>query len=205
MYDINLIKYRVVPKRRKYIVLSIVGVSGLACAITILATAMFSMANSRTVDAYAQEIGKLESELAALYPGTPTADELAAMVNGVKPELKKIGEIIDGRTETTLTWEGIIGALPDSVWLTAVRVTNPEHATGTKTARRATPGGWISIEGLVLGSGDEGGKLIRRFTRGLERSRELAGLISSPRFVETGVRQIGSMHVLGFEITCPFE
>jgi len=205
MYDINLIKHRVVPKRHRYIVFSIVSVSGLACGLTILATALFSMANSRTADAYAQEIGKLESELAALYPGTPTAGELATMVSGVKPELTKIGEIIDGRTETTLIWEAIVEAVPDSVWLTAVRVTTPENVSGAKTARRATPGGWISVEGLVQASGEDGGKLIRRFVRRLEESRGLGGLVSSPRFVETGVREIGSTHVLGFEITCPFE
>jgi Tfp pilus assembly protein PilN len=205
MYDINLIRDRVVPERRRYIMLSIIAASGLACAVTIMATVFFASANSSTVDAYAHEIDKLEDDLAALYPGTPTEEELSAMINNVKPDLKRIGEIIDGRSETTLIWEAIAEAVPDSVWLTAVRVTTPEKSTGAKARRSATPGGWISVEGLALVDGDGGGALIRRFAKGLEQSRVLGGIISGSRFVETGMREIGSTSALGFEITCPFE
>jgi Tfp pilus assembly protein PilN len=205
MYDINLIKDRVVPERRKYIMMSIAGVSGLACVITLLATVFFVWANSSTVGAYASEIDKLEDDLAALYPGTPTEQELTTMINGVKPELKKIGEIIDGRCETTRIWEAIAAAVPDSVWLTAVRVTTPDRLGRAKSKRSSTPGGWISVEGLALIDGDAGGVLIRRFAKRLEQSPELAAVITGSRFVETGRQRIGSANVLGFEITCPFE
>jgi Tfp pilus assembly protein PilN len=203
MYDINLIRDRVVPEKRRYLMLSIVAVSGLACAITILATVFLATANSSTVAAYAQEIDRLEGDLSALYPGTPTEAELLTMINGVKPELKKIGEVIDGRTETTLIWEAIAEALPDSVWLTAVRITSPDR--NPKAKHSSTPGGWISVEGLAIVDGDGGGVLIRRFAKRLEQSPTLAGIISGSRFVETGMREIGSTNVLGFEITCPFE
>ncbi len=205
MYDINLIRNRVVPESRKYIMLSIVGVSGLACLITILATIFFSSANLSTIEAYAHEINKLEEDLATLYPGTPTEGELAAMINGVKPDLKRVGEIIDRRGKTTLIWEAIAEAVPDGVWLTAVRVKVPERGAGTKLKRGTTPGGWISVEGLALVDGDSDGALIRRFAKALEQSRALGGIISGSRFVETGMRRIGSKSVLGFEITCPFE
>ncbi len=205
MYDINLIRDRVVPERRRYIMLSILGVSGLACMITILATIFFASANSSTIEAYAHEIGKLEDDLVTLYPGTPTEGELSAMISSVKPDLMKIGEIIDGRSETTRIWEAIAEAVPDSVWLTAVRVTNPDRTASAKAKRRTTPGGWISVEGFALVEGDREGALIRRFAKALEQSRVLGGIISGSRFVETGMRRIGSTSVLGFEITCPFE
>lgn len=205
MYDINLIRDRVIPEKRRYIMLSIAAVSGLACLITVLATILFASANSSTVAAYAHEIGRLEDDVATLYPGTPTQHELAAMVGRVKPDLTKIGDIIDGRSETTLIWEAIAEAVPDSVWLTAVRVTTPEKGGGAQGRRSTTPGGWISVEGLALVDGDAGGALIRRFAKRLEQSAVLGGMISGSRFVETGMRQIGSTSVLGFEITCPFE
>ena len=205
MYDINLIRDRVIPERRRYVMLSIMALSGLACLITVLATVFLTTANSSTVNAYAHEIEKLEDDLTALYPGTPTEEELFTMINGVKPELKKIGQIIDGRTETTLIWEAIAEAVPDSVWLTAVRVATPEKSANSKARRSSTPGGWISVEGLAMTDGDGGGALIRRFAKRLEQSRVLGGIVSGSRFVETGMRQIGSKSVLGFEITCPFE
>jgi Tfp pilus assembly protein PilN len=127
------------------------------------------------------------------------------MINGVKPDLTRIGEIIDGRSETTLIWEAIAEALPDSVWLTAVRVTTPDKSPAAAARRSAAPGGWISVEGLALVDGDAAGQSIRRFSKNLEQSGVLAGLVSGSRFVETGMREIGSASVLGFEITCPFE
>jgi Tfp pilus assembly protein PilN len=205
MYDINLIRDRVVPERRRYIMLSIVAVSGLACMITILATVFFATANSRTVSAYATEIERLEHDLAALYPGTPTEDELLTMIDGVKPDLKRIGEIIDGRSETTLIWEAIAEAVPDSIWLTAVRVSVPDRNAASRGKHTSRPGGWISVEGLAMVEGEGGGILIRRFAKRLEQSSVLGGMVSGSRFVETGMRKIGSHGVLGFEITCPFE
>lgn len=205
MYDINLIRHKVVPERRRYIILSIAGLCGLACVITVLATVFLAASTSSTFQAYAHEVEKLEGDLAALYPGTPTEGELTAMINGVRPELKKIGEIIDGRSETALIWEAIAAAVPDSVWLTAVRVTTPDRGPASRARRSTAPGGWISVEGLALVEGDREGDVIRRFAKRLEQSRELGGMISGSRFVETGKRRIGSTDVLGFEITCPFE
>jgi Tfp pilus assembly protein PilN len=205
MYDINLIRHSVVPKRHRYIMLSIAAAAGLACVITILCTIFFASANSSTIQAYAHETEKLETELAAVYPGTPTEHELRSMISNVTPDLKRIGEIIDGRTETTLIWEAIAEAVPDSIWLTAVRVTTPDRDSAAKSRRSSTPGGWISVEGLALVDGEAGGTLIRRVAKRLEQSSGLAGVVTGSRFVETGMRQIGSASVLGFEITCPFE
>lgn len=205
MYDINLIRHSVVPKRHRYIMVSIAAAAGLACVITILCTIFFASANSSTIQAYAHETDKLEADLAAVCPGAPTEQELMAMINNVEPDLKRIGEIIDGRTETTLIWEAIAEAVPDSIWLTAVRVTTPQGDNAARSKRGTTPGGWISVEGLAVVDGEAGGTLIRRFAKRLEQSRGLAGVVSGSRFVETGMRRIGSTDVLGFEITCPFE
>lgn len=205
MYDINLIRHSVIPKRHRYIMLSIAAAAGLACVITILCTVFFATANSSTIQAYAHETEKLETDLAEVYPGTPTEHELESMISNVAPDLKRIGEIIDGRTETTLIWEAIAEAVPDSIWITAVRVTTPDRDSAAKSKRSSAPGGWISVEGLALVDGGAGGTLIRRFAKRLEQSSGLAGVVSGSRFVETGMRQIGSANVLGFEITCPFE
>lgn len=185
-------------------VFSVVSFSVLAYALTILAVVLFSAANFRMIDVYAREIDRLQSELSAMYPGTPTRDELAVIIRRVEPDLKEIGKFIDDRTEVTNVWGGIALAVPDSVWLTAVEVKAPTRSgvVGKGKARRHCGG--VVVEGVAI-SGDGSSGLIRRFARRLEETEELKGIVDGAKYVETGKQEINGVDVIGFEITCPFQ
>jgi len=204
VYDINLIRKKVVPERHRHMVFSVVSFSVLAYALTILAVVLFSAANFRMIDVYAREIDRLQSELSAMYPGTPTRDELAVIIRRVEPDLKEIGKFIDDRTEVTNVWGGIALAVPDSVWLTAVEVKAPTRSgvVGKGKARRHCGG--VVVEGVAI-SGDGSSGLIRRFARRLEETEELKGIVDGAKYVETGKQEINGVDVIGFEITCPFQ
>ncbi len=200
MYDINLIRKNVVPDRRKNVIFSLVSFSALLCILTVLAVVFFSTANFRMIDVYAREIDKLEGDLTALYPGTPTLDELAAIMRRIKPDLSEISGVISSRTELTYIWEAVAETVQDDVWLTHVGLKVPRNE-GRKTSFRG-----IVIEGYALSSGDTSSEeAIQSFATRLENDPELKSHISEVRFAETGKMKIDGHSVIGFEITCLFK
>ena len=76
MYDVNLIRKRIVPERHKRVMFSVFSGMALVYALTFLGVAIFSMANLRMADVYAHEIERIEQDTAALSEETPTRDEL---------------------------------------------------------------------------------------------------------------------------------
>ncbi len=205
MYDINLIRKKVVPQRQKHVMFSVISLSALAYILTFLAIVFFSTANFRMIDAYGSEVERLQEELSVLYPGTPTQDELSAIIRRIKPDLDEIGRLIDRKTQTTYLWEGIATALPDSVWLTAIHLRIPEGGAGKKERSRSRGGAGLIIEGMVISSRGGGSGLIRRFAERLEVAEELRDFVSGAKYVETGKQDVGDIDVVGFEITCPFH
>ncbi len=200
MYDINLIRQSVMPDRRKHVIFSVVSLSALLCALTVLAVVFFSTANFRMIDVYAHEIDKLEGDLTALYPGTPTLDELAAIMRRIKPDLKEISGVISSRTELTYIWEAVAQTVQNDVWLTHVSLKVPRDE-GRKTGFRG-----IVIEGHALSSEDTSSEeAIQNFATRLEGDPELRKHISEVRFAETGRTKIDGHSVIGFEITCLFK
>ena len=202
MYDINLIRERVVPDQRKNILFSVISASALIYALTILAVVFFSVANFKMIDVYAKEIDKMQGDLSAIYPSiTPTHDELDVIVRRIKPDLKEIGGLIDDRTDFTSLWEAVARAVPDGAWLTRVEFRIPAAATRSGKSKRG-----LFIEGMALTSGETGGdEVIREFALALESDGELAGYISEAKFAETGRKRLGGEDVTGFEISCPFK
>jgi Tfp pilus assembly protein PilN len=200
MYDINLIRKNVVPDRRKNAIFSIVSFSVLVCTLTVLAVAFFSTANFRMIDVYAREIDKLEGDLTALYPGTPTLDELATIMRRIKPDLKEISTVINSRTDLTYIWEAVARTVQDDVWLTHVSLKVPRD-DGRKVGFRG-----IVIEGHALSSGETSSEeAIQDFATRLEEDPELKSYISEVKFAETGKMKIDNRSVIGFEITCLFK
>jgi hypothetical protein len=203
MYGINLIRQRIVPEHRKHLVFSVISLSVLAYILTALGVVIFSAANFRVIDAYANEIEKLELGLATIYPGTPSQDELETIVHRVRPDLDEIGKLVDKRTGTTYIWEGITAAVPDSVWLTRILIKTQALPNGKKGRPKNMAGGLV-FEGVAIYDDGGGSNLIRRFAENLEHLEVLAGKISGSKYVETGKRTVGRTEVIGFEITCPF-
>lgn len=199
MYDINLIRDNVVPDQHKNIMFSVISVSALIYVLTILAVVFFSAANFRMIDVYASEISKLEDDVTALYPTTPSQRDLKEILERIEPDLKEISALIDHRTEVTYLWESVARAVPEGVWLTRVDLKLP-----AEQGRKGSSG--LFIEGMALASGDTGGdEAIRAFAQSLEEIAEFQGLIEEAKFAETGKSRIGGENVIGFEITCPFK
>jgi len=203
MYDINLIGQRIVPDQQKKVIFSVISFSALIYALTLMGVLFFSVANLRMIDVYASEVDRLQTDLAALYPGAPTHGELDAMVGRVRPELEEIGGLVDRRVGFTETWSAIAECVPENAWLTRVRVVEPQVAGHDSRGNGKRS---IVIEGLVLTEGEGAGdEAVQALKSALEVNETLIAYITDVRFVETGVREIGGEKVLGFEITCPLR
>ncbi len=198
MYNINLIRERVVPDQRKNIMFSVISASALVYVLTILAVIFFSAANFKMIDVYAKEIDKMQDDVTAIYPGTPSHEDLNIIVRRIKPDLNEIAGLIDDRTEFTYMWEAVARCVPDGAWLTRVELKIPVSDGRQKRG--------LFIEGLALASGDTGGdEVIRELALALEKDSELGSYISEVKFAETGRKRLGGEDVTGFEITCPFR
>ncbi len=207
MYDINLIRSRDIPQRQKNVVFSLLMLGGLVYVLTIVAIVVFAVSSSRTVAVYACEVEALRESVGdALGGRTPARGELESTMKQMKPELDNIEKMLKGRTDIASLWTGIAGAVPDSVWLTSVRVSPPRArlSSGRKRGGRSNEGN-ILLEGAVAAGIERGGELIREFAQGLEERPELGDRITDARAAETGVRRIGGKDVIGFEIICPMR
>jgi len=201
MYDINLIRDNIVPDQRKNVMFSVISASALIYVLTILAVIFFSAANFKMIDVYAKEIDKMQEDLSALYPGTPSHQDLDVIVRRIKPDLREIGGLIDDRTEFTYLWEAVAHSVPEGVWLTRIEFKIPAASSRKSKSTRG-----LFIEGMALAGGETGGdEIIRTFALALEEDSELSGYISEAKFAETGKTRLGGEDVIGFEITCPFR
>ncbi|MBD3368584.1 MAG: hypothetical protein GF405_10520 [Candidatus Eisenbacteria bacterium] len=206
MYNINLIRKQIVPQGQKHVMFSVVSFSALVYVLTTLAVVFFSAANFRMIDIYASEVDKLEEDLAVLYPGTPTEEELQTMIGRVEPDLREIKKLIERRTDYSVYMERLAGCVPEHVWLTSVRMTDrPARAAGHGRHKNKGSFHGIAIEGMVVAGVEQGGRIIRDFATTLEEDTELSLVIEEARFVETGLQEIGGSNVLGFEIMCPYR
>ncbi|MCD4690923.1 PilN domain-containing protein [bacterium] len=200
MYDINLIRERVIPDQRKSIMFSVISVSALLYTLTILAVVFFSAANFKMIDVYAHEIDRLQDDLSVLYPGAPTQGELNTIIMRIKPDLTEIGALIEGRTELTYMWESIARSVPDGVWVTRIELKMSSDGGRSKGTRG------LFIEGTALTSSETGGdEAIREFASRLQKDPEFKEHIAEAKFAETGKSHLGGEEVIGFEIMCPFK
>jgi hypothetical protein len=208
MYDINLIRHRLVPQRHKNVVFSLLGFSALAYVLTILAVVVFSIGGTKTIDVYASDVATLRNSIDTVSPAAPpSAGQVQAMVEEMKPNLIDIGGLVEQKEDFVPLWRGVAAAVPDSVWLTGVRVMSPGKAGQSSSGRSKAKARFrgIVIEGMTAAGVEGGGDLIRRFARRLEGQAELKDYIAQAKFVETGIQTIGGTDVIGFEITCPYR
>lgn len=207
MYDINIIRKRIVPERQKKVIFSVISFSALVYVLTFLGVICFSFANFKMIDVYAREIDGLQEDLSVLYPGTPTHDELATMIGRVRPDLREIGSLLDKRVQMSGLWAGIARSVPDGVWLEHVQVTTAGSTDGAKKKAKgeSKPGG-ILIRGFaVADQPSRGSEAIGEFTKALEDDPGLKDRLANVKSAETGMRRAGGSSVVGFEITGDFK
>jgi Tfp pilus assembly protein PilN len=205
MYDVNLIRKRIVPERHKRVMFSVFSGMALVYALTFLGVAIFSMANLRMADVYAHEIERIEQDTAALSEETPTRDELDGMLSGVAPDLREIGTLLDQRVPMAPVWAAIARAVPEGIWLTRVEVTQPRQTNGgSKKKVRSDPksAGGITIEGCAIASEPAAGsEAIKLFEKNIEGDEVLGQIVSEVESAETGMRKAGGgSSVVGFVV-----
>ena len=208
MYDINLIRHRLIPQRHKNVIFSLLGFSALAYVLTILAVIVFSLGGSNTINVYAKDVENLRRTIDVVSPdGPPGSEQVEAMAEEMRPNLTDTGGLVAQKEDLVPLWRGIAAAVPDSVWLTGVRVMSPGKTAQAPSRRGKTKAKFrgIVIEGMTAAGVEGGGDLIRRFARRLEAQAELRDHIAQAKFVETGIQSIGGTDVIGFEITCPYR
>ena len=208
MYNINIIRKRIVPERQKKVIFSVISFSALIYVATFLGVTSFSFVNFKMIDVYAREIDGLQQDLSVLYPGTPTHEELSTMIGRVRPDLREIESLLDKRLRMSSMWEAVARSVPDGVWLEHVQLTasgSAADAAKKKTRGEPKPGG-ILIKGYVIvdqpSSGSAG---IGEFTKALEDDPELKDRLTNVKSAETGMRRAGGSSVVGFEITGEFR
>ena len=201
MYDVNLIRKRIVPERRKRVIFSLISFSALVYALTFLGVVCFSFVNFKMIDVYGREIDALQEDLSVLYPGTPTRDELSTMIRKVAPELREIGGLLDKRTPLSAAWGSIARAVPDGVWLDGVRITAAQADAQKKKGRSESQTGGIVITGYVMADRPSGGSdVIGELAEALEGDSVVSELFENLKPAETGLQRAGRTSVVGFEI-----
>lgn len=204
MYDINFIGQRIIPANRRKVITAIVSFSVLVLGLTLASIGTISLADFRMASMYAAEVTELQEHLTANYPGIPSKDELEMIVGKTEPHLRDIGKMVDARIRITPVWERIAMAVPEGVWLTNVRIANPQASKDEIKGKVRSYKG-VLIEGVALaGRGPEGDQAIGAFVENLKSDEGLKDIVSGVEFMGTGLEQLGGTSVVGFEITCPF-
>ena len=204
MYDINLIKQRIIPASRKRVATVIVSLSALVLGLMLVSMGTISLSEFRMTSVYAAEVSELQEHVTAYYPGLPSPDELETIVRRTEPHLKDIGTMVTARVRFAPIWERIALAVPDGVWLTSVSVMEPRGPGDQMTGKSRSFRG-ILITGVALaGRGPEGDQAVAAFIENLKSDVELQRGISGVESIGTGLEQVGGTSVVGFEITCPF-
>lgn len=205
MYDINLIRRRIVPASRQKVITVIVSLSALVLGLALVSMGTISLSEFRMTSVYATEVSELREHVTANYPGLPSQDELETVINRTEPHLKDIGTMVAARIRFAPIWERIALAVPDGVWLTGVSIVDPRGPGDQMTGKSHSFRG-ILITGVALaGRGPEGDQAVAAFVENLKSDEELQGTISGIEFMGTGLEQVGGTSVMGFEITCPFQ
>lgn len=209
-YDINLIRESIVPDGSRKVVTSVVSLATLGFVVALSAVGLFTISNMKMADVYAGDIERFGSELAAVYPGRPTQAELSRLMEDVKPDLSQVAGVLKRTSGATMILESVNEALPDSVWITRVRVACAENGTANHGRNSRNAGGdgqgTIVIEGMaLLGESSGGDMAIRRFGRNLERHESLSAILTGVECSETGITRIHNVPVIGFETICHFR
>ena len=205
MYDINLIKQRIIPASRKKVVTVIVSLSALVLGLSLVSMGTISLSEFRMTSVYAAEVSELQEHVIAHYPGIPGPSELEIIVNRTEPHLKDIGKMVTARIRFAPIWERIALAVPDGVWLTSVSIADPRGPGDQMTGSKSRSFRGVLITGVALaGRGPEGDQAVAAFVENLESDAELQDTVSGVEFMGTGLEQVGGTSVVGFEITCPF-
>ena len=213
MFEINLIKDRIIPAKQKNIILGLLSLYILIWVLSVAAVAFLHIANVRMIEIYKGELAKLEREISATYPGLPTAEELKIMWNKLLPELTSINRLLRGRILWAPKLNQISRCLREGVWIDEIRSEQkvsgkiiPRERGKNKRVSIKSPQQALVIEGRVLSASDkEGIKSVEDFVSNLKKNVLFMEDIEGVELVSTKQTATGAKSIIAFKLLCRFN
>ena len=211
MFEINLIKDRIIPARQKSIIVGLISSYLLIYTLSVVIIIFLCVANVRMIEVYRGGVIKLEREISAIYPGLPTGEELKMMLNELLPELTGSNSLLRKRILWAPKLNQISNSLPEGVWIDELRSTRKASGEGVprkrgKSASIKSRQQGLIIEGRVLSVSDKKGiNAIENFVSSLKKNALFMEGIESVELVATEKTTTGARPIRAFQILCRFN
>jgi hypothetical protein len=213
MVEINLIKDRIIPARKKNIIFGVISLYVLIWILSMTVVIFPCIANVRMIGIYKRELTKLEREITTIYPGLPTAEESTLMWNKLLPRLTGINHLLRRQILWAPKLDQISNCIPEGVWIDELR--SARETSGEEVSRKKGKNKSASIksrqqsliiEGRVLSVSDKKGiKAIENFVSRLKKNALFMQGIESVELVSTGKTTTGTKPTRAFQIRCRFN
>ena len=157
MFEINLIKDRIVPVKQKHVIFGLVSLYILIWTLSIVAVLFLHVANVRMIGIYKGTLTRLESEISATYSGLPTSEELKIMWVRLLPDLTRIKQLVSRRILWASKLDRISRSLPEGVWIDEMRSEQvvPQKKGKHESASKKPPQQAFVLEGRARSVPDE--------------------------------------------------
>lgn len=183
MFEINLIKDRIIPTRLKRLAFILVGVYALLWVVTLMTVAFLYVTDARTIGTYRQDTANVERDIGMEVPRVPTRKELVLLRDRLLPRLASIRSVVRARVRWSPKIGEISAHMPEGVRLS--RLYMEESEEGART---------LILEGRLSGKAPDEDQAVALL---------VSRLSESSTFME-GVREIvPSVEGTSFQIACP--
>lgn len=211
MFEINLIKDRIIPIKRKNVLFGLVSFYILIWTLSIAAVFFLHVMNIRMIEIYKLDLAKQEREISVTYvdSGMPTRGELKIMWNKLLLELTNNKHLLSSRVLWASKLDQISHSLPEGVWVDEIRsgrkASGPEKGK-SKSASIGPQQQTLVIEGRALSVSDEEGiTSVEHFVAGLEKSALFMEGIENVELISTEQIAIGNRRIVAFQVLCRFD
>lgn len=200
MFEINLIRDRIVSKKRKHLAFGLVSLYVLIWSLTIMVAMFLYISNVRTIKGCERALAKVEESMGADYPGRMTSSELEMIREKYRLRIAVISKTLSRRILWAPKLDEISNHLPERTWID--QIYSQVDTTSTVGKRF----GILVIEGSVLrASGRDPSDVVQAFISGLSQSALFMEGIESVELAPGG-REVGSMpQVATFRVLCEFS
>ncbi len=211
MFEINLIKDRIIPVKRKNVLFALVSSYILIWTLSIAAVFFLHVMNIRMIEIYRVDLAKQEREISATYIGSgmPTHGELKIIWDKLLLELTDINHLLGSRILWASKLEQISHSLPEGVWVDEIRSgrePSDQEKGKPKSASIEAQQQILVIEGRALSVSDEEGiTSVEHFVAGLEKSALFMKGIENVELISSEQTAIGGRRIVAFQVQCRFD
>lgn len=208
MFEINLIKDRIIPVKRKNVLFALVSSYILIWTLSIAAVFFLQVMNIRMIEIYRVDLAKQEREISAIYIGSgmPTHGELKIIWDKLLLELTDINHLLGSRILWASKLEQISHSLPEGVWVDEIRSGREPSDQEKGKPKSASIGQILVIEGRALSVSDEEGiTSVEHFVASLEKSALFMKGIENVELISTEQTAIGGRRIVAFQVQCRFD